>query len=166
MDYRSRVKKALAGFEKRQEIEIKPRRKNKKPEKAVEQEILLWCRQKGFDVDVVESKAKFNTITGLYTGKATIPGMSDILGNTSDGRAVFIELKAKGRRVGSALREEQRAFLIRKIKGSCFAVVTDSIEYIEDIWMKYQALFPHERIPFLLSELPKHTHRKDSDLEW
>lgn len=154
MDYKKRVTDALNNYYKKQEPSFKKKRKNAKPEKAVEQQILIWCRQKGFDVDVVESKSKFNTQTMRYTGRAASPGMSDIIGNTNNGLAVFIELKSKGRRVASALAPKQREFLIRKIHTGCFAIMCDSIEYAENTWNQFLSLPNAQRIEFLLNELP------------
>ena len=142
-----------------------PKRSNQKPEKAVEEEVLLWCRQKQFDVDVIEAKAKFNVATGRYTGRAASAGFPDIVGNTNKGLAVYIELKSKGRRVGSALRPNQRAFLHRKIRTGCFAVMTDSLEYIDKTWTHFCSLPTIEqRISYLLNELPDHAHRGQESL--
>jgi hypothetical protein len=75
--------------------------------------------------------------------------------------AVFIELKAKGRR--SALRENQREFLIEKINTGCFAVVVDSLELLENQWERFCLLKKRRQYQmakdFLFTALPK---KKDS----
>lgn len=162
MDRKKRVEAAIEGYFKRQEVkEIPPKRTNEKPEKTVEKAVLVWCKQNGFCMDVVESKSKFNTQTMRYTGRAASPGMPDLVGNTSNGLACFIELKAPGCRNGSNLRDNQRDFLTRKIHTNCFAVVTDSVTYLEATWTTYKSLpNKEERIKFLLNELPQHKTRQ------
>lgn len=141
-----------------------PKRSNQKPEKITEQEVLMWCKQKQFDVTVVEAKAVYSVTTKRYTGRAVSDGFSDIVGNTSKGLAVYIELKAKNKRVGSALRPNQRDFLHRKIRTGCFAVMVDSLEYIDKTWNHYCSLPLEQRISFLLNELPDHKHRGQDSL--
>lgn len=160
MDYKKRITDAIARYEERQGVQIKPQRKNQKPEKLVEDEVSLWLRQNQFDCDIVEAKAKFSTATGRYSGRAASPGMSDIVGNTGDGLAVYIELKAKGRRVGSALAPKQRMFLTRKIQTGCFAICCDGLDYLERTWKHFLSLSKNERIVYLLNELPEHTQRQ------
>lgn len=161
MDYRDKIKRATEQFVKRETSAQGPKRNNKKPEKEVEKQVLVWLKQNNFCCDVVEAKATFSVASNRYTGRAASPGMSDIIGNTSNGLAVFIELKAPGRRVGSALREDQRAFLTRKIQSGCFAVVADSAEYIDRVWKHYLTLSQEEKISYLLNEIPKHNPRQD-----
>ncbi len=158
------TKKAIENYYKRQEIDITPTRKNKKPEKQVEQDVLIWAKSKGMSLDIIEAKAKFNTATGMYTGRAASAGLSDLIGNTQHGLAVFIELKAPGRRVGSALHARQRAFLTEKIMTNCFAVVVDSVEFLEQIWLQFCTLPSEQKLKFLLDQLPKQKLRESDDL--
>lgn len=164
IDYKARTKKALEGYFKKQDISqdlaMKPKQKRGKPEKLVEKDVLIWCKQKGFCVDVVEAKAVYSVSTGRYTGRVTSFGLSDIIGNTKDGLFVCIELKSPGRRVGSALHPRQREFLIKKIKTNAFAVMADSVAYIDKTWTHF-CLLPttEQRISYLLNELPDHAHR-------
>ena len=109
---------------------------------------------------MVEAKAVFSVATKRYTGKTTSFGLSDIVGNSSTGLAIYIELKAPGRRVGSAIRPKQREFIIRKIKTGCFAIVTDSAQYANEVWLKFQPLDYEQRVELLLSELPAHNQRQ------
>lgn len=162
MDYKKRVQDAMNKYYQKLEGETdpSPKRKNQKPEKLVEAEVLLWCKQNGFDVDVVDSKATFSLATRRYTGKTTSFGLSDIIGNTSEGLGVYIELKAKGRRVGSALDPKQRAFLIRKINTGAFAIMCDSSDYLNQAWNHFKTLTFEDRISFLINELPSHNQRQ------
>lgn len=160
MDYKKRVNKALENYYKRQEPDLQIRRKNEKPEELVVNDHLIWCKQMNWDVDVIESKSKFNTSTMRYSGRAASVGTSDICGNTSEGLGVYIETKAKGRRVGSALREGQREFLIRKIASGCFAIMSDDIEYTKRIWKLFQDTPPDKRTELLINELPEHNPRQ------
>lgn len=168
MDYKKRVVGALERYYQRQEKqEETPSRKNNDPEKQLEKKACEWFKLNGFDIDIIEAKATFNPSDMSYTGISASFGMSDCVGNSNRGHAVFIELKAPGRRIGSALREKQRSFLIRKINTGCFAIVADSIEYIDKTWKHFQSLpTMNERISFLLNELPQHKPRQvDFDLE-
>lgn len=175
------TKKAIENYYKRQEVDIKPTRKNKKPEKQVEQDVLIWAKSKGMSLDIIEAKAKFNTATGMYTGRAASAGLSDLIGNTQHGLAVFIELKSHGRRIGSALHPRQRAFLTEKIMSNCFAICADSSAYCEKVYTHWLSLpTSEERIAFLLKELPEHNPQQlkldqspgtlfdagDDDLPW
>lgn len=159
--YKKRVEEALLGYYKKQDPDYyEPRRKNEKPEESVVSAIYAWCSNMGWDVDIVEVKAKFNVETQMYTGRAASPGISDILGNTEKGLAVYIEVKAPDKRVGSALRGKQREFLSRKIETGCFAIMADSVEYLEKTWLHFITLSPEERKSFLFKELPEHKPRQ------
>lgn len=160
MDYKKRVREAVEGFIKKQDLPETTTRKNEKPENIVVNSILLWCKQNGFDVHVFESKAKFNVSTGRYTGRAASPGTPDIIGNSKNGLACYIEAKAPGCRNGSNLRPQQREFLTRKIQTECFAVCADSAAYVENTWNHFISLPPQERIEYLLKELPQHNPRQ------
>lgn len=160
-DYKKRVQRAIEGYYKRQDPqEIVERRTNQKPEQTVVRAILIWCRQAGWDVEEIEAKAKYNTTTGRYTGRAASPGLSDLCGNTPDGLAIYIEVKAEGKRTGSSLRDNQRAFLTRKIQTNCFAILADSVEYVQNTWNHFLSLPSQERKTFLMNELPEHNPRQ------
>lgn len=123
------------------------------PEKIVEKEVLEVCAQLKFDVDVVDSKGVFSRAANRYTKNRHIPdGFSDLVGNTENGLAVFIELKAKGKL--KTLRQNQRAFLTRKIENGCFACVVDNAESLCNIYLKFISLPVVERPNYLLSTLP------------
>ncbi len=160
-DPRDGTRKALERYYQRQEPKaVEPKRTNEKPEKEVEKAVLIWLKQNNFCCDIIESKARFSTSTGGYTGRAASIGMPDIIGNYKNGLYVCIELKAPGRRVGSALREQQRNFLVKKIHTKAFAVVVDSVEYLEKTWKHFCALPSEQRQEFLLKEIPVHNERQ------
>jgi predicted metal-dependent phosphotriesterase family hydrolase len=123
-----------------------------KPEKITEQLCLSYCNTVGIDVDVIDSKATFSQAKNIYTKSKSVPeGFSDLVGNTQDGVAVFIELKAKGKL--KTLREKQYMFLRRKIMQNCFACAVDSDDLLHDIYMNW--IKADNKIDYLLSRLPK-----------
>lgn len=167
MDHKKRVSGAMNRYLEKEskKLEPRPKRNNQKPEKAVVESCMFWLKQKGFDVHVVESKAVFNPKAGRYLSSQLVPGFSDICGNDSNGRAVFIECKAPGRR--STLREVQFKFLSNKIHSSAFAVVVDSHELLETYYSKWISLSGSEAREYLASVLPKcHSPGIDDDFPW
>ncbi len=117
------------------EREQAPRRKNEKPEFEVKKAVMGWLRANGFSCHVIESKAVFSVAAGRYMGGQTDAGVSDIFGVAPGGLAVFIELKAPGKR--ATLRPGQRAFLTDKIRFGSFAVCVDSVDCLREIWEKF-----------------------------
>lgn len=116
-----------------------PRTKsNQRPEKEVEKEVVAWLKQNGFRCHVVESKGVYNAAAGRYLEGQTVSGFSDIVGACPDGRACFIELKAKGRR--STVSPNQKWFLRDKIEVGSFGCVTDSVEHLEEIYKRFSEL--------------------------
>ena len=110
-----------------------PQRRNKKPEKKVEEDCLKWGRHQGWSLDIIESRGERDQ----YGTIAVKAGFSDCVGNDYYGRAVYIEFKAPGRAVFSSVRPAQMAFLEKKIKSNAFAVVVDSAELLAqyyNIW--------------------------------
>jgi len=115
---------------------------NKKPEKLVEFAVLAYCKDVGWSVDVVDSKASFSKAAGVYKKNVTAAGFPDIVGNLPSGIAVFIELKAKGKL--KTLKSHQRMFLEEKLESNCFAAVVDSAELLHNLnigYLKYGALY-------------------------
>lgn len=132
------------------------KKRNLKPEKQVEKEVLAWCKLNGFDMSVVESKAAFSPAAGkfLKRSRMTSESMPDLVGNYGS-IAAFIELKAPGRRKNLSL--EQWMFLKRKIEDGCFACVTDSVLHLSDLIKRvYRIDRPLEVMDkeFLLKDLP------------
>lgn len=130
---------------------MKPRATNKTPEKDFVKLILKHLRSLGWSVDIVDSAAVYSKEAGMYLNSMARVGMSDIVGNTPTGVAVFIEAKAPSKR--STVRPDQREFLIQKIDTNCFAIVCDSVEYFERVfnaWIKSE-----NKKALLLKELPE-----------
>lgn len=147
---KSRIQQAVFNYLKKQDPKDPPR-KNGRPEKQVEQEVLNWCRLRGWDVNVIEAKSTFSEQQGRYIAQAAAPGISDIVGNTRTGLAVFIELKATGKL--STIRANQREFLLRKINTGCFAVCVDSVSRIETLWNGFVS--SSDKKLYLVEALPK-----------
>jgi hypothetical protein len=90
-----------------------------KPEKIVECKILAKCYELGWSVDIIDSKGQWSPRARRFLkSKAAPDGFADICGNTSEGRAVFIELKRPGVR---QVRQKQKEFLVKKINTGCIA---------------------------------------------
>lgn len=134
--------------------ETKPRKKrNKSPEKSVQYQVKDWMDIKGWSMHVVESKATFNPTVGRYLTSNAVPGMSDLIGNTPQGIAAFVELKAPGKR--STIRPAQRKFIEEKIKTNAFAVIIDSVALLEEIYFYWSQLHSFaERQLYLTRCLP------------
>jgi hypothetical protein len=95
-----------------------------KPEKAVEFEVLAWCKDHGFDMSVVDSST-YGVRYGLNKTSESLP---DLVGNVGM-YSVWIELKAPGKLSTISIR--QHAFLKRKIEAGAFAVCVDSAKLLE-----------------------------------
>lgn len=162
-----------AGLGKKRERKDKKRSSistERSPEKEVEKEALVWCKSKGFDISVVESKAVYSRAAGRYLRGQTEAGFSDLVGVTNDGRAVFIELKAKGKL--STLKPHQYDFLLRKIKLGAFACCIDSASLLDEVHSKWSHLIeiePEMAKKYLEEILPKSKLTKeilDDELPW
>lgn len=157
MTQKQRTQKAIERYIQKQMPSTKLRRKNGSPEKLVEKEVLTWCKQRGWSVSVIESKAAYSKAAGRFLPSVTQQGHSDISGSTPEGRAAFLELKAPGRI--SAARISQLVFLKEKIQKNCFAVVIDSADLLERIYQGYlQSQNPQQ---YLLDALPTPKEMRD-----
>jgi hypothetical protein len=152
MDFKERVRKSVEKYLDKQGPSNKPSRKNGKPEKEVEAEVLEWCRGFGWDLNVIESKSVWSEKAGRYIAQSVSPGFSDLAGNTDVGLSVYIELKAPGKL--STIRPDQREFLLRKINSGCFAVCVDSTSRLETIWAGFCKAYNKKE--YLVSVLPKY----------
>lgn len=126
-------------------------RKNKKPEKELEKEVLAWAVRAGFDLHVIEAKAVFSQAAGRYLRGQAQSGLPDLVGNHGH-IAIYVELKAKGKR--STLKPHQRHILERKIKQGCFAACIDRVECFENLWSTWLITPEVDRVELLLSDLP------------
>jgi hypothetical protein len=143
--------------------------KNQSPEKIVEKEVIEWCKYRGFDISVVESKAVFSRAAGRYLRGQTKAGFSDLAGVTGDGTGAFIELKAKGR-LGTISRS-QFEFLYSKIRRGAFACCVDSADLLNSIyneWLEVKSLDPDVAKIILQDYLPKQKYLDDvsDDIPW
>ena len=115
------------------------KKKNKSPERLVQDAIIKHLKNLGFFVFEIESKAIKTPKKGggfFFRSAGAKKGTPDILGVSPSGQFVAIEVKAKGKR--STLRDEQRVFLNRVIDNNGFAMVCDSIEYFTEVFSGYQ----------------------------
>jgi hypothetical protein len=163
MTPKDRIKKAVENYITKNDPN-RPTRKNQKPEKELEREAMKWLRANGFDCTVVESKSTFSKQKNRFISQSAAPGTCDIVGNDPTGRAVFIELKAKGR-IGT-LRENQRNFLERKIRTGCFAVVVDSVESLQQFYNVWTSYDPSLRAHYLESLLPERKEPAGVTSDW
>lgn len=150
-------------YEREAKKQASPKRKNSKPEKLVERAVMSWLKERGFSCHVYEAKAKFLPGKG-YTWRTPIPvGHTDIGGVNRVGIGIYVELKAPGRI--SALRDEQREFIINKIDNCCFSCVVDSVDSLEciyDSWADYWAEGDVNGAKMFLMEcLPKQKKRAE-----
>lgn len=157
-DYKKRVEAAMGKYLSKNEHQP-THRHNESPERNLQKEVIKWLESIGFSIDCVDSKAQYSEPQGRYISQNAKPGISDLIGNDSNGHAVYIELKAPGRR--STVRSNQREFLLRKIKTNAFAVVADSKEFIQDNYRQWRVLDTETRRLFLLRLLPESRFRDD-----
>jgi len=163
LNRRESIKRACETYARRTMPKIGPSRKNKRPE-IIKTVIPCWqwLRQNGFDISIIESKATYSQSQGRYMRSNAEIGYTDISGNSKMGLAVYIECKAPGRR--SDLRGGQREFLKRKIHTHCFAVVVDSPQLLESLYVEYRKIRSEsfdQAVQFLLDQLPKNRQKDD-----
>jgi len=125
--------------------------KNIGPEKEVESQVIAWAFSKRWSLDVFDSKMIF--VGGHGKSNSGIPlGCSDLVGNTDDGIAAYIELKEPNK--DGVCRLSQRQFLEKKIDSNAFACVVSSVAMLEEIFRKWKSLSGKEARDFLRSQLP------------
>jgi hypothetical protein len=153
MNYKDRILKSISNYSKKNDNMPKKNRKvkNDKPEAAVVLAIKNHFNALGWHLTIVEAKANYSVDAGRYMHGAVASGFSDLCGNTNDGVAVWIEVKAPGKR--SSIRIEQHKFLIDKIATNSFAICADSIEYVERVYEEWRK--SENRKALLLKELPE-----------
>ena len=155
-EQKQRIIDSMAAYEKKhkQPMVVSKKSKNNSPEKDLVKLMMLWLKEHNFACTVIESKAVYNAKAGRYmSSQVGTRGYSDISGNDPEGRAVFIEVKAKDRLY--TLKEHQREFLISKIKSNCFAVACDSVTKLQHWYNTFISLPFNQRQDYLMSLLPK-----------
>jgi len=131
---------------------IKKRRKNLSPEKDIEIQVTSWMLANGWDFSVVDARGKYNPTTRRYLAGPVERGFPDIVANSPQGVACFVELKAPGCAVRSRVSPDQYSFLTRKIVSNCFAVVVDSASILQKYWQEFQTSSDPKQ--YLLDLLP------------
>jgi len=129
------------------------KRRNAKPEEVAVKEILSWCDKNNWSVHRVESKAVYSAAAGRYLRGQAVPGFTDLVGNTDTGQAVFIEVKARGKR--ATIKPHQTEFIRDKIRTGCFAMCADTADYLGNNWVVYSALSTELGKKYLSDLLPK-----------
>lgn len=161
-----RIKGAIGKYLKRQDP--REHRRNNSPEADLIKEALMWLRDMGWNLDVVESKATFSQELQKWIQQTVRAGFSDTVGSDPFGHAAYIEWKAPGKR--STLRQNQYEFLKEKIERKCFAIVADSKRYVVDVYRQWKNHRPgtEASINFLLDQLPvpvdQNPHSQSLDL--
>lgn len=162
-DYKNRVRKSIESFSIRNNGLQKRKKTNNNIEGPVVLEILNYLKLINWSVDIVEAKGVYNESAGRYLHGKTRPGFSDICGNMPNGIAIWIEVKAPGKR--KTIRVEQYQFLIEKISSNCFAIVCDGIDYFKYIFNEW--IISNNKKATLLNELPQLPKKlNDNDLKW
>lgn len=154
-DYKKRIADAINSFQAKQD-KPKSTKRNAKPEKIVEIACLVLMRQMNWSVEIYEAKATFDPRRGVYRQQAMKAGTVDCMGSTDEGISVAVEFKAEGKL--SALSEDQKAFLEKKINSNAFACVVDSgdrLLIIYSEWKKARTNNQAKAREYLLSMLPK-----------
>ncbi len=174
MSDRESTKKALFAYLDRSEkerIKLHPnkasaKKANGKPEKLVEKDCMAWLIKNGFDVQVIESKAVLRGGEWRQAGAAF--GTCDILGTSPYGEAVFIELKALGKRCTfwRSGNDRQTEYLVSKIKANAFAVVVDNSHDLDrwfHAWRGWKLVGLDRAREYLTDLLPAKPKRKVDD---
>lgn len=165
-DYKKRIRGILERQQQKMLDDSKRiKRKNGKPEKLVEAECLAWMRFMGWDVAIYESKATFNPHKQRYVSASMRAGNSDCMGITSEGFAVYVEFKAKGKLSTFANEKNlrQQDFLISKINHGAFACVVDCVSLLEAYyiqWMQRRTIDVASAKMFLVEQLPRSKKEK------
>ncbi len=167
-DYKTRIRKATEAYQRNQDRQQQPKRKNKSPEKDLTQKpCVILMRSLGFDVNIIESKSVWSEERGRYIAQAVDPGFLDCVANDPNGYAIFVEFKAPG--CIAKLRDNQRKFINRKINSGAFAMVTDGphkLNIAYQHWLNLKKANKDAKT-FLLSLVPKPRPDKDpNDLPW
>lgn len=134
-----------------------PRPKNKRPEKDVEHECLLWMRAQGWNVQIYEAKAIYNPKTRRYISASMKAGTVDCQGVLPGGTFVAVEFKAPGRisSFNASKNFRQKQYLIEKITYGAFGAVVDSASRLEQIYKTWRDLkTAAEKKSYLISVLP------------
>lgn len=164
-DFKKRVQDILNKVAERDLKEISKlngthkKRTNTKPEKITEKACVEWMRNRGWHVQIIESKATYNP-KGFWSNQSVKAGNADCQGTLPDGMACYIEFKAAGklRTFANEKNQRQQQFMRDKIKMGAFAVVVDSVVLLEanfEVWDHKRKKDIDEAKAFLFAQLPK-----------
>lgn len=167
-DNKAGTKRAIANWYKNQEPK-NPRKSvhNDKPEKEVEKACLVWMRERGWSVQIYESKATYSEAAGRFISQNMKAGTADCMGNMASGIGVIVEFKApkKLSTFARPANHRQQEFMKEKIASGCFAVVTDSVARLYTIHLQWTGLrglgLIDESKDYLLRTLPKRQKKDD-----
>lgn len=157
MDRSESVKKALSAFSARAAKKSGLKRRNKSPEKDVERECVLWMRARGWDVQIISSKAQYNPKVGRYVSQAVTAGTVDCIGTMPDGTFVAIEFKAPTnmKQFNRPHNIRQKEYIRSKILSNAFGCVVDSAKLLESIYESWKKIEGAEvKRTYLFSKLP------------
>lgn len=157
MDRKKSVERALSAYSVKQIKSLKPKRKNKAPEKEVECACLNWMRAMMWDVQILSAKAVYNQKAGRYLSQTMSPGTPDCVGVMPNGTFVAVEFKSPGNlhTFNRPRNYRQKEYIKEKISHNSFAVVVDSIKSLQlifETWQKIQD--PNQKRAYLFSQLP------------
>lgn len=155
-DYKDRIKNAIHTFEKKNNPNLKKKRKsrNTSPESDYLRDYIdPWLKKNGFSMDRIESKATYNPDAKKYLNSPTTYGMSDRVGCDRYGRACYIEAKAPNRTM--YLRLDQKEFLLNKLNYNAFCCVVNDVDELQRIYDHFLTLSLSKGISFLTKELDK-----------
>ena len=121
---------------------VTKKRKNKKPEKLVEAECLLWMRQRKFSVQIIEAKATYDPRRGVWRNQAVTAGTFDCVGDLPSGIGCYVEFKAPGKlsTFNKQKNHRQIEYAKEKIKSNCFVAVVDSVDRLKEIYEHWETL--------------------------
>jgi len=165
MDRKERVRRIVEAYNSK-DIETYKPNKNEKPEAIFMLQLKNHLIKKGFSIDIVESKGVWSAEAGQYAHGKTRAGFSDLVGNDDRGRAVYIEVKAPGKRQN--LSSGQHFFLVEKIKTNAFAIACDSIAYFDDVYTRWLTAINNHQCngqAILFKELPDLAPRFNDSLD-
>jgi len=132
------------------------RKKNQKPEKELQSNLISYMKGLGWQVEVYNSQATM-TSYGVWKNQTMKAGTPDIMGLLPNGVAIACEVKAPGKlkTFNNPKNQRQIDFIKNCIKMNGFAVVVDSVERLKeifDIWTTLQD--PDAKKEYLTRMLP------------
>ncbi len=157
---KSSTKEALNRFyEKLDAASKKKTKRNRYPEKEVQDACVTWLVAQGFAGQVYSAKATYDPRRGVYRQQSMKAGTVDWQGSDVEGRFIAIEFKSPGRlsTFNQKKNYRQREYLIAKINNNCFGVVTDSLArliLIYETWRELLTSSKDEARVYLLKNLP------------